>query len=165
MIRRHIAYGKYVIRHRWYVMIACFSKGLIWRGLVHDLSKFRPSEWFPYAWHFYGPDSHHKDGSHIARGGTEDKAFDFAWLLHQKRNRHHWQWWMLPEDDGAVKLIEMPIRYVKEMICDWIGAGRAQGVKNWQDPSPWYRLNKGKIQLAPTTRWLLEDRFFHRRRK
>ena len=41
-------YLSYVIRHRWFVMIECFKRGLIWRGLTHDLSKFHPSEFFPY---------------------------------------------------------------------------------------------------------------------
>ncbi len=141
-----LKYLSYVVRHKWYVMVGCFKCGLIWRGLVHDLSKFRPSEFFPYARHFYGPDSHHKDGSHAAKGGdTGDEAFDFAWLLHQKRNRHHWQWWILPEDEGGVKVLPMREPHLTEMICDWKGAGRAQG--HGDDVVPWYRKNRPKMQL------------------
>lgn len=43
----------YLIRHRWYVMLACFREGLYWQGLIHDWSKFLPGEFFPYAWYFY----------------------------------------------------------------------------------------------------------------
>lgn len=146
MIKTHIAYGKYVIRHRWFVMLSCFSEGLIWRGLTHDLSKFRPSEWVPYANYFYGPNSHHK----------YDAAFDFAWLLHQKRNRHHWQWWVLREDDGGSKVLGMYWKDRVEMVCDWLGAGRAKGVDNWADPTPWYEANKSKMLLHEKTRMVVE---------
>ena len=162
-IRRHISYAKYLLRHKWFVTVECFRHGLIWRGLVHDLSKFRPSEWFPYARYFYAPNGKSYQAAKRDKTGyykptdTGDAAFDFAWLLHQKRNRHHWQWWMLPEDDGGVKVIPMRLKYVKEMICDWKGAGRAQGVENWQDVRPWYEKNKGKIQLEEITRKLFVE--------
>jgi hypothetical protein len=127
--------------------------GIPWLGLIHDWSKFRPDEWFPYAFHFYGPDSHHGGGSHAPvrdetgyykPTDTGDSVFDFAWLLHQKRNKHHWQWWVLPEDNGGLKTITMPIKYMKEMVADWRGAGRAQGKP---DTLAWYAKNKDKIQL------------------
>ena len=103
---KHFKYLKYVLRHKWFVFIECCKMGYPFLGLIHDWSKFRPSEFLPYAEHFYGKDSHHKDGSHQQKGiktgrdetgyykptDTGDKAFDFAWLLHQKRNRHRWQW-------------------------------------------------------------------------
>ena len=46
---KHLKYLCYVLRHKWYVFIECCKLGIPVRGLVHDLSKFRPSEWFPYA--------------------------------------------------------------------------------------------------------------------
>ena len=135
-----LRYLKYVLRHKWFVFIECARRGLVWRGLVHDLSKFQPSEFFPYARHFYG------DGKNKA-------AFDFAWLLHQKRNRHHWQWWVLPEYDG-MKVISMGRKDVLEMFCDWKGAGRAHGTP---DTRRWYETNKSKILLHEETRTLVEN--------
>ena len=84
---------------------------------------------------------------------TGDKDFDFAWLLHQKRNRHHWQWWILPEDDGGVKILPMPEPYRTEMICDWLGAGRALGTPS---VNAWYKKNGSKMQLHPDTRAWVE---------
>ena len=133
---KYLKYLKYVIRHKWFVMIECFKIGLYWRGIVHDLSKFRLSEFIPYARYFYG--NYHL--VHI------DDAFDKAWLLHIHRNLHHWQYWLLQEDDGALKNIPMPINYLKEMLCDWHGAGLAiTGKKNTKD---WYEKNKDKIKLS-----------------
>lgn len=85
----------YVVRHKWFVFVACYRLGIPWRGLVHDLSKFLPSEWIPYTNFFYGPKPSPRDSTgYYKPTDTGDKAFDFAWLLHQKRNRHHWQWWL-----------------------------------------------------------------------
>ena len=161
MIRRHVEYGKYLVRHKWFVTIECFRRGLIWQGIVHDLSKFRPSEWFPYARYFYEPDGTKKTkrdkSGYYKPTDTGDAAFDFAWLLHQKRNRHHWQWWVLPEDNGGTKVLMMWDKYILEMACDWLGAGRAQGVENWQDPTPWYEKNKDKMQLNAVSRLYVES--------
>lgn len=151
----YMKYLKYVLRHKWFVMFACFKDRLYWQGIIHDMSKFLPSEFFPYANFFYNKNPRNKSG-YYKPTDTGDKAFDFAWLLHQKRNRHHWQWWVLPEDEGGVKVLEMEDKHVREMLCDWEGAGRAQhneiGVANW------YLSNKHKMQLHPNTKKHLEEK-------
>ena len=53
-MKPHWIYLQYVLRHKWYVFQECLKYGLIWEGIVHDLSKFRPSEWFPYVEFLYG---------------------------------------------------------------------------------------------------------------
>ena len=35
-----------VTRHRWVVFKLCCKAGIPWRGLVHDLSKFSPTEFW-----------------------------------------------------------------------------------------------------------------------
>ena len=55
-MRAHWSYLKYVLRHKWYVLIECVRLGIIWQGLWHDWHKFLPSEWFPYARYFHNPD-------------------------------------------------------------------------------------------------------------
>lgn len=162
-----IKYLKYLIKHKWYVGVECFKVGLYWQGIVHDMSKFLPSEFIPYANYFYG-----NKGSDIKKGRDEtgyykptdtgDKAFDFAWLLHQKRNRHHWQWWILHEDDGEVKIIPMELQYMLEMICDWIGAGKAQGfhsprINKFYETQRWYKKAKDKMLLSTLTRSYIES--------
>ena len=145
-----LKYLRYVLRHKWYVMLACFQHGLFWRGITHDLSKLRPSEFFPYARHFYGPNPQKRDSTgYYKPTDTGDKAFDFAWLLHQKRNRHHWQWWILPEDEGGVKVMEMGKNDWLEMMCDWIGAGRA--ISGRKIVKPWWDANRHKMQIHPDT--------------
>lgn len=153
-------YLKYVLRHKWFVTIECFKMGLFLRGIMHDMSKFLPSEFIPYARFFYGKypslnDVHGDQRNRISiwKEGAA-KAFDFAWLLHQKRNDHHWQWWILPEDDGGTKIMPMSLNAIKELVADWIGAGRA--ISGRKDPWPWYQANKGHMQLNPDTRRIIE---------
>lgn len=152
---KHLKYLKGLLRHKWFVFLECSKRGIIWRGLVHDASKFLPSEWFAYANFFYGPKAvqrRDKTG-YYKPTDTGDLAFDFAWLLHQKRNKHHWQWWVLPEDEGGLKILEMSPTYRLEMVCDWRGAGKAYGTP---DTKAWYVKNQGKMKLGPETRKWVE---------
>jgi len=164
-IKKYFQYGWYLIRHKWYVGLECWREGLYWRALTHDLSKFYPSEWFPYMNYFYG-----KVGDDISKGRDEtgyykptdtgDKAFDWAWFLHQKRNSHHWQYYVLPEDEGGLKILEMSKKDRLEMVCDWVGAGKAQGNfskggDRFSETKKWYAKNKDKMRLHPNTiKWI-----------
>jgi len=146
-------YLSYVVRHKWYVFVECCKLGIPWRGIVHDLSKFLPDEFFPYANFFAGNKKPVRDKTgYYKPTDTGDPAFDLAWLRHQKRNDHHWQWWLLPEDEGGVKTLEMSEEARLEMLADWRGAGKAQGKP---DTTAWYEANRHKMQLGPETRaWI-----------
>lgn len=103
-MRAHLKYLRYVARHKRFVFEEGRKLGLgLWQLLVHDWSKFLPSEWNPYVRFFYGekgtPIQRRDKTGYYKPTDTGDADFDFAWLLHQKRNPHHWQWWCLPEDD------------------------------------------------------------------
>lgn len=166
-MKAHIAYLRYVLRHKFFVLQECLKYGLWWRGLKHDWHKFLPSEWFPYVNYFYNKDGTKKKHAQIRAGyykptDTGDLAFDFAWLLHQKRADHHWQWWVLPEDDGGLKVMPMSTKARTEMLCDWRGAGRAQGFPNtWE----WYDTNRDKIILTDIDRHWIEDELTKQRLK
>lgn len=154
-MKKYLRYARYVIRHCKYVRRACFAKGLYWQGIVHDLSKWRQSEFIPYARFFYGPKPPMRNTTgYYKPTDTGNDAFDFAWLLHQKRNPHHWQFWILQEDEGGVKVLEIPHRYRLEMLCDWYGASMAQGYGG--KSRTWYAANREKMQLHPATRAWVE---------
>ena len=159
-MKRYWMYLRYVVRHRWFVMLACFRRGLLWRGLVHDWHKFLPSEFIPYARFFYNRDGTKRQirdkTGYYKPYDTGDAAFDRAWVRHFQRTDHHPQSWCSPQEDGTVKVLDMSRRAVREMVCDWQGAGRAQGVENWCDVRPWYHANKDKLQLYQATRVRVE---------
>lgn len=151
-MRRHLAYFKYVIRHKWFVFRAGLKIGVpLWQLIIHDWSKFLPSEWVPYAYTFYDESGSSRENA----GHVKHIDFDAAWNHHQKRNKHHWQYWLLFRDNGSNKCIPMPDRYLKEMVADWMGAGRAI-TGEWEVQS-WYEDNSERIQLAPETREKVEE--------
>jgi len=161
---KHFLYLKYLIRHKWYVAKACFRHGLYWRGLKHDWSKLLPCEWLPYAESFYGSRSTYlrklaKETTLSWSAQTElakvKDAFDRAWLHHQHWNSHHWQHWVLREDSGATKILEIPAKDAIEMYCDWEGAGLA--ITGKKDVASWYEKNRDKMLLHPNTRALVES--------
>ena len=156
----YLKYLWYMIKHRWFVMIECFKVGLIWRGLVHDLDKFRPDEFFPYA-RYFAKKVRDKNG-YYKPTNTGDLDFDYAWFLHVKRNDHHWQWWIMPDDAEGSIIFSMSYPAIAEMICDWVGAGKAQGhfspkADVYAKTRKWYGINKDKMQLEPVTRSIIED--------
>lgn len=151
---KHLRYLSYVVRHKWFVFIEACKLGIPWLGFCHDWSKLRWDEWMPYTNYFYGPQPVRDSTGYYKPTDTGDAAFDFAWLLHQKRNRHHWQWWILPEDNGGTKILRMPERYMREMLADWRGAGKAQGYGD--NTVNWFIANRQKMQLHPVTNYWLE---------
>ena len=155
-MKPHLRYASYVARHKWFVFQAGLRTGApLWRLVIHDWSKLTRAEWGPYVTKFYG-NWGHADGlaDADAIGARVNAAFDAAWLHHQHRNPHHWQYWRLKEDLGKEKLIEMPEHFIREMTADWMGAGRAITGK-WEVAS-WYAKNREKIMLAPDTRLAVE---------
>lgn len=151
-------YLSYVLRHKLYVFQECCRQGLYWRGFVHDMSKLLPSEFIPYMNYFYGdapPKGMGKNG-YKKPADTGNAAFEHAWLIHQKRNPHHWQYWVLPMDRGELKVLAMPRVFAIEMVCDWRGAGKAQGKTGAMAVVDWYAENRAKIVLHPGTRAFVE---------
>ncbi len=148
-------YLKYIIRHKWYVAIECFKMGLFIHALTHDLSKFRPSEWIPYARFFYGtyPDLP-INGKGLCKQDIQHH-FDVAWLNHQHRNKHHWQYWVLHEDSGDLKLMLQDGGVLKQMACDWIGASKAIRGKT-ANASDWYRKVKANTLMGNVQRRYFE---------
>ena len=75
-----------ITKHRHAVMKNCFRAGIPWRGLVHDLSKYSPTEFFNGVRYFQGDRSPNE-------GEREAKGYSEAWMHHKGRNRHHYEYW------------------------------------------------------------------------
>ncbi len=115
--------------------------------LNHDKSKDDPDEYNAYDNYFYG-----KNRSHAVV-----TAFKQAWLEHIHRNPHHWQHWVLINDDpeeGEV-ILEMPYEYIIEMICDWWSFSWEKG--DLTEIFSWYEEHSKYIKLAPKTRKTVES--------
>jgi hypothetical protein len=149
---KYLIFLNYLIRHKWHVFVECCRYGVPWRGICHDISKFLPNEFIAYANHYYN--NHISFQQNIIATDIEKSPYYLAWLIHQKRNRHHWQWWILHGENNNPRVIPMPEKYIKEMVADWRGAGRAQGQP---DTLAWYQANKNKMILDKSTRIKVEQ--------
>lgn len=148
-MKKHFKYFKYLMKHKYFVFIAGIKIGApLWRLIIHDWSKFMPIEWFAYVETFYGKYEYKDRPSKLV------KAFDRAWLHHQHYNPHHYQHWILRNDDGTSKALVIPDKFVKEMVADWAGAGRAITGK-WE-VLDWYKNNMHKMFIDSSTRTSVE---------
>jgi hypothetical protein len=127
-----------LLRHKWFVFLEACRLKVPFLGAIHDLSKFTPAEFGPYARYFHGE-----------RTPRVRQEFDQACNLHRPRNRHHWQFWGHAYADGTTVAVRMPDRYMREMLADWRGAGRAYGNP---DTLGWYMHEQGNIVLHADTR-------------
>lgn len=138
---KYIRYLRYLIRYKYYVGIELFKHKLFYRALIHDISKFFPSEFIPCAKWFYGETN------------TQDiVSYDMACLKHHNKNSHHWQYWILRHDDGHTTTSPMPNKLVKEMVSGWIGNGKAISKAGIEDTLTWYEINKSNMILHSATR-------------
>lgn len=114
--------------------------------LNHDSSKRYPDEYSAYDEWFYGD----KEKVDI----LDD--FNRAWLNHIHRNPHHWQHWILINDDDGVNApIKMDEKYAIEMICDWWSFSWAND--NLYGIFDWYKKHYNLMILHPETRKFVED--------
>jgi len=160
-LQMHAKYLVYLTRHKVYVYIECRALGVSCiRGLQHDLSKYTPREWFPYVEILYNKKNgklqyrDEKDTRPISFDCKTQDEFDMAFLFHQNANAHHWQYWCFIDSQGKISPKQMPTNIYKEMVADWVGAGRAQG--KGLDVHDWYESNKHSIILHPKTRLCVE---------
>lgn len=113
----------------------------------HDRSKYEAEEYNAYDEYFYG------------RNQSYEVVQDYnkAWLHHIHNNPHHWQHWILINDDpgkGEI-ILDMPDVYIIEMICDWWSFSWKQD--NLNEIFKWYEEHKDYIKLSDYTRKKVED--------
>lgn len=116
-------------------------------GFAHDASKTEPDEYGPYDAYFYGGN----------RSSQVVDDFNMAWLKHIHRNPHHWQYFVLQcdEPDEGEIVLDMPMNYLLEMICDWWAFSWAK--ENLYEIFDWYDDHKKYIKLSMNTRKTVED--------
>lgn len=146
----------YLLRHKFWVFWFCARYGMIWRGLKHDCDKLRPSLFFTYARNFALAEKLRDKTGHYSPSAVPDECRR-ALLNHFHRARHHWQHWILP-CDTEIEPLDMGETDVREMLCDWAGAGRTQRGKNWRraDVRDFFIKNRDKMVLSPRAIELIE---------
>ena len=134
------------------VMKGCFSVGLYKQGLLHDLSKYMPSEFIVGAKYYQGNQSPNN-------AERKDKGYSSAWLHHKGRNKHHYEYWMdysSPVGGGIIPA-KMPEKYVVEMFIDRVAASKNYNREHYKDDMPlkYYQSgNPGNFMHAETKKLL-----------
>lgn len=108
----------YILDHKLNVLVECWQEGLFLQGITHDLSKFTPKEFFPYAKKFFYQGE---------KSLKDEMNWKYAWLNHQHHNKHHWEYWVI--DPSNNQALPMPRKYLIEMVCDWRSFSRKWGRK------------------------------------
>lgn len=113
----------------------------------HDYSKNKQDEYEAYDAYFYGNNKSYAVVQNFKR----------AFLMHIHRNPHHWQYWVLIQDDpnnGEI-IMDMPENYIIEMICDWWSFSWMKGDLN--EIFTWYDEHKDYIKLSDSTRLIVKN--------
>lgn len=144
---------KTITRHKIQVMKGCFKVGLYKQGLMHDLSKYSPSEFWVGVKYYQG----NRSPNNAER---EAIGYSSAWLHHKGRNKHHYEYWIdhNPKTD-SYEAYKMPIKYVKESFCDRVAATKIYMKKNYtnQGVMDYYIRHRDHYIIHPETAVLLES--------
>lgn len=134
---------KTITRHKMLVMRYCFRAGMYKQGLLHDLSKYSPTEFLVGCKYYQGnrsPNNAEREATGVSR----------SWLHHKGRNKHHFEHWVdyVPGDEHVINGTRMPRKYIAEMVMDRISACRNyMGDEAYTDRSPLEYYLKSKERL------------------
>lgn len=150
MLKKVWLHFKLITKHKWIVFKLCARVGLIWRGLVHDLSKYSPTEFIESAKYYVG----YKSPIQVAR---KERQYSLAWLHHKGRNKHHEEYWY--DFNAPVKAPVIPYKYTVEMLCDNLAAGMVYKGKDFKQEYPlaYWRNVKNKDVFHPKMIAFFED--------
>ncbi len=169
---------KTITEHKIYVMRECFQVGLYRQGLTHDLSKYLPAELLE-GFRYYQDGT-----SSPNNGERRDKGYSEAWMHHKGRNRHHFEYWLdyrepkKPKGPGSsnngsksgripaaanmagpslpdcLQTVQMPRRYVVEMLMDRIAASKNYNKEAYtqHDALAYFEKGMGHYLMHPQTK-------------
>lgn len=141
--KNFVGHWNTVSKHRKWVRHYCFKMGLYWQGLTHDLSKYHPVEFLESVKYYQGTRS-------PIDACKEANGYSMAWFHHRGRNKHHHEYWIDNFDKGMTFNI-MPYKYFVEMLCDYLGAGRAYMGRNFSyvKEREWWQGKRETIAMHP----------------
>ncbi|MGO5051297.1 DUF5662 family protein [Lachnospiraceae bacterium LCP25S3_G4] len=128
-----------ITHHKLLVMKECFRVGLYKQGILHDLSKYSPTEFKVGCKYYQGTRSPNN-------AEREAIGYSSAWLHHKGRNKHHYEYWIDygTGDEKGLTGMKMPKEYVVEMFMDRIAACKIYKRRAYSNASPLEYYNKGR---------------------
>ncbi len=143
-----------ITKHRLIVFKLCCKAGIPWRGLVHDLSKYTPAE-------FWGSVKYYQGGKRSPIPIQKQvEGFSKVWLHHRSRNKHHIEYWY--DKDAPQKAPVIPYKYTVEMICDKLSASKVYLDKEWTNETElkyWREKERNREEVNDQIRKVLDEVF------
>jgi hypothetical protein len=119
-----------VNQHRKMVLKHCIKAGIPIRGLLHDLSKYSPTEFIPGVLYYQGNRSPNEKEREIS-------GYSKAWMHHKGRNRHHFEYWTdYSTVTKKMEAVPMPDIFIFEMFCDRVAASKIYNKEKYTDDMP-----------------------------
>ncbi len=153
LLRNFFGHLTTVLQHKWHVFKLCCRVGLVWQGIIHDISKFSYTEFSEGVKYYQGYRS-------PIKACKDENGYSRAWLHHKGRNKHHYQYWYDYQTKISTPII--PYKYVAEMICDNLAAGIVYLGKDWTNDSQlkyWKEREGVNAILAPEIKAVLDEAF------
>ena len=137
---------KTVLIHKYYVCKFCFRFKLYKQGILHDLSKFSPSEFFLSVKYYQGY------RSPIDYQRSID-GYSSIWLHHKGHNKHHIDYW---NDNGYY--VKIPQNILLETLCDKLSASITYKKKDFTQSYPleFFLNGNEKNRMHPDSKKELE---------
>lgn len=149
-----------ITKHRHKVIACCFKVGIGFQGLFHDLSKYSFQEFWESAKYYTGTCSPNVKA-------RQEKGYSLAWMHHKGRNKHHLEYWT-DIVNGKYAPVLVPIKYLKESLCDRIAASKVYLKDKYNDSSAldyFLSSSESHLEINETTKlvlftwltWIKED--------
>ena len=123
---------KTITHHKILVAKGCFKVSLYKQGLLHDMSKYSPTEFWVGAKYYQGDRSPNN-------AEREDIGYSSAWLHHKGRNKHHYEYWIdysIDKEHPGLVGMKIPKKYMAEMFVDRVSAGKIYNGDKFDQKSP-----------------------------
>ena len=142
-VGKFFGHFKNILVHKWWVLYYCHKFGITWRGIVHDLSKFHPTEFIESVKYYQGESS-------PIPACKKENGLSYGWQHHKGRNPHHYEYWVDNLDNGTPTYLHIPYEYLMEMLADWFAAGRTYKGKDFKvmDEVQWWYEKRENPNLA-----------------
>ena len=119
-IMHFIGHFKTITRHKILVAKGCFKLGLYYQGIMHDMSKYSPTEFLVGVKYYQGTESPNN-------AERMEEGISMSWLHHKGRNKHHFEYWIdysIDKDHPGLVGMKIPKKYMAERFVDRVSAGK-----------------------------------------
>lgn len=149
-----VGHLKTITKHKILVAKGCFKLGLYYQGIMHDMSKYSPTEFIPGVRYYQGTAS--PNNQERLKNGVSK-----AWLHHKGRNKHHFEYWIdysLDHSQKGLVGMKIPKKYMAEMFVDRISAGKIYNGDHFSQKSPleYFEHGVGGSIMSDASRKYLE---------